>query len=54
MKTITVTEKHIARKKVSEAKKYLKKHSYNMKWGVEYVNHDTRFITVKNRETDEC
>jgi hypothetical protein len=52
MKTITVTEKHIARKKVGEFKKLLKKHSFNMKWGVEYVNHDTRFITVKNNETE--
>ena len=51
-KIITVAEKHIARKRISEAKKYLKKHSYNLKWGVEYQNHDTRFIGTKNNETE--
>jgi hypothetical protein len=53
MKTITVTEKYLARKKVAAAKKYLKEYP-NDKWIVKYENHDTRFKIVKNNETDEC
>jgi hypothetical protein len=53
MKTITVIEKHIARKKVGAAKKHLKEYP-NDKWIVKYENHDTRFKIVKNPENDEC
>jgi hypothetical protein len=54
MKTITVIEKHLARKKVDQAKNYLKEYPNNDKWIVKYENHDTRFKIVKNNENDEC
>lgn len=53
MKTITVIEKHLARKKIGAAKKHLKEYP-NDKWIVKYENHDIRYKIVKNNETDEC